>query len=1151
MSAPGRCHLDMSEARDRTGSEPDFVGRFIIFADLPMVRTDRRLRSGAGEPDSQLFFFEEQLEQASEAGPHLASAHRLQAGKAARASVRRGSRPALEATAWLRTAPVSPRRRLLDPPVQLPTDSLVRSNPVQSRTAACMLARAAFAACRCASTSTAAPCRHGVRASSRHLAAEATSPEPELPRGREGGAALDYAAPLWATEANPQWFHAARPAWTDWKRNHTAVPATHASLSRVSSTPPPSPSETRPPTGPSPSEPSRSASLPDSAAARVSTYLRTRGRRTALDGFRDEYGQLLQVAERAEMPLLQAMVLEDQELAEASHRTLKLLEMERFATNRPKDGGQVAHAVRTGSDRGRITVDLPPASTAGRRRRARSSAAHVAPADPREDRLIRPTEDAASRLVAYAAGEAFNLSVASRDWEAFSLAADFESSDDDLHIAINLLLRLSQPVPNPALDGSSPPPSSPELPLALQVLQSLLDVYPEDVVRPEPTGVQLPHSVRLQVVLLRTVLEIALREELSTVSHKALHALGELRVTHAVLADSPESAFDTAALDHVLQRGIVRLREDRQTSYAPVMRLEAWSRSSEISRLGALLRLRYKWTVRFPSDRSESVSWASARLVSDFFDECATRHRWDLAAECWRLWSKRGWSIGRRAVRLAAWLAGDSAPDTYGPGVLSASAVHPALFSRLAHETSLALEGERTAAGWTTEDKNDWVDLLCTSRGASRATRQLARRLVAHWQQVQPVASATPFVLRGSTLLNLLRTALPPYGTDYAYPRQLLAVHIATLVNPVSPYASADGHIEHFDLTTLAQAFTLAGDHASVGQIYRRALEQKHLPDSKDVGVVLADVARRFPQGALEQVARAAASGLKIDLELLQAVLKAQLEACRADPSLVGGGDSRGARQREAVTGACALAARLGFTAPRVAALRRFGEHYLAADVTSTTKPFRRDPGADMSVARAVGDLVKAARANDWRLAHRVFMRTLVRDGSGRAVAHGIREERVLTLCLDTLLKADRSKGYRADRLAIRDAIAQVLDAAVAPLARLEAGEAPTAVGNVTLIQSRAGLDLVLKAYIRTAEPEAVNALMAVLERQADLQCSEILAPSDTVKEKVVRWAVARTGRAVLLGQRSYLGTAANDILATPTIAEISESQSESRSSHA
>ena len=185
-----------------------------------------------------------------------------------------------------------------------------------------------------------------------------------------------------------------------------------------------------------------------------------------------------------------------------------------------------------------------------------------------------------------------------------------------------------------------------------------------------------------------------------------------------------------------------------------------------------------------------------------------------------------------------------------------------------------------------------------------------------------------------------------------------------------------------------------------------------------------------------------------------------------------------------------------------------------------------------MSAARAVGDLLTARRTNDWRLAHRVFTRTLIRDDFGRTVAHGIRDERVLTLCLETFLKADRSKGYRTERLAIRDAIAQVLDAAIAPLAQLDIEEeTPTPAGNVTLVRSRAGLDLVLEAHLRTTEPEAVDALVALLARQADLECEERLVPSDSMTEKVVRWAVARRGRDVVLARATFLGVAARHVL--------------------
>lgn len=1015
-----------------------------------------------------------------------------------------------------------------------------------------MLGPVRRAACRCASTSTAAPCKHGVRDYSRHANTESNRSDST----REGGAALDYAAPLWstATPGSSHWFHAARPAWTDWKRNAAPAPTTYS--------PAPIPLEspgfnetTRIQVGPATTPEKTAASsslLPDTAEARVSTYLRGRGQRTALEGFRDEYGEIFDVAERADMPLLRAMVLEDQELAGASHRGLKLLEIERFATNRPKEGGQVAHAIRTGADRSQLPASGSQSATQGRRKRSKSHDGVNSAPSSEPNRPDALPHDPASRLVAYTAGEYADLVAADQSWKAFSTIADFESSDDDLRIALDFLLRLCGPVPTsrPSTTPSPPRIPSEQLSLALQVLRRLLDVFPDDVVRPEPTGSDLPQSVRLQVVLLRTVLEIALREDFSDLSIKALHALGTLRKTHAALAALPESYQDAAVIDKVLQLGLVTMRDERQTLYTPTMRVEAWSSSAEVSQLAALVRLRYTWSRDDSWDSSELISRSSARLLSAYVDECAARHRWDLVAECWRLWCKKGWSIGRQAVPLSRWLAGASAPETYGPagGALSTPVVHPELFWGLANETVAALQSGRNGSDWTAEDKNDWVDLLCASRAASRATRQCARRSVAQWQQVQPVGSPAPFVLRGSTLLNLLRTAVPPYDKDFTYPRQLLSAHVATLVNPTSPYASANGHIEHFDLTTLAQAFTLAGDHASVGQIYRRALEQKHLPDAKDVGVVLADVARRHPHGALEQVARAAASGLRVDLELLQAVLKAQLDQLRSDGSHAAV-VARESRSREAIAQACVLATRLGLTPSHIATLRCFGEESLAADPASDVKPSRRGTDGGMSAARAVGDLLTARRTNDWRLAHRIFTRTMIRDELGRTVAHGIRDERVLTLCLETLLKADRSKGYRAERPAIRDAIAQVLDAAIAPLAQLDIEETPTPAGNVTLVRSRAGLDLVLEAHVRTTtEPEVVDALMALLERQADLECEERLAPSDATKEKVVRWAVARRGRDVVLGQATFLGMAARHVLNPEKVMELAEPNREQHS---
>ncbi|GAA5982580.1 hypothetical protein JCM10908_006705 [Rhodotorula pacifica] len=1002
-----------------------------------------------------------------------------------------------------------------------------------------MLSRAKLVACRCASTSTAAPCRHGVREFSRYATIETTRNGSEATRDG-GAAALDYAAPLWGSSAptDSQWFYAARPAWTDWKRNSPPSPATYAP-SPVSPTKPPHLDESRPSDHPAPSGLSPSSSLPDSAEVRVSAYLRSRGQRSALHEFRDEYGQVLDVAERADMPLLRAMVLEDQELAGVSHRGLKVLEIERFATNRPKEGGEVAHAVRTsaGSLQQLGHPDSPTSATTQGRRRRRSRSNVVAAPTPSPEiaplLAAQPELDAAPRLVAYSGGASEDLASLALDWRAFSDTADLETSDKDLHIALDFLLQLSHPTAHLASHSPSAslPPSTTQLQLALRVLQRLLDVFPEDVVQPEPTRVDLPQPIRLQVVLVRTLLEIALREELTDLASRALHAMAALRNIHPALADSPESSFDILAVGKVLQRSLVTLREERQTSYPPALRSDAWSSSSEISRAAALLRLRYRFSSSRQVDPAESLSRTVHQHLSSFADECASRRRWDLIAECWRLWSKRGWQVGRHALPLARWLAGASSPDMYGRGALAVPAVNPRLFSVLANEVATTLHSGRIGLDWTAEAKNDWVDLLCASRAASRATRQTARRLVTLWQQRQPVGSATPFVLRGSTLLNLLRTALPPYANEHDYPRQVLSAHVATLVNPASPYASKNGRIEHYDLTTLAQAFTLAGDHASVGQIYRRALEQRHLPDAKDVGVVLADVARRFPDGAFEQLARAAASGLKVDLELVQAVLTVRLDQLRHTASHGAAVDEK-MRLQDAISDACALAGRLGFAEHQVVALRRFGENHLAADIAASVKPSRYGTGDEMSAGRAIGDLLKASCIGDWRLAHRVFTRTLIRDELGRTVAHGICDERLLTLCLETLLKADRSKGYRAERPAIRDAIAQVLAAAVAPLAQLGGGATPIPAGNVTLIRSRAGLDLVLEAYIRTTtDPDATDAVMALVDRQSYLECAEPLLLSDATKEKVVRWAVATRGRDVLLSQVGFLGSAAREVL--------------------
>ncbi|POY74953.1 hypothetical protein BMF94_1929 [Rhodotorula taiwanensis] len=991
-----------------------------------------------------------------------------------------------------------------------------------------MLAKAKLVACRCVSTSTAGPCRHGIATTVRRVAtssksAAAAAVQRETCTEQAPVAALDYTAPLWATTAAAQqgrarWFGPARPAWADWNRTD---------LQPAPARDPPPPKVRTPPDAPlqvsSKVDEARPFALRDAAEAQLSTYLRSRGQRTALESFRDDYRDLLDAAERGDMPLLRAMVLEDQELAQVPHRGLKLLELDRFATNRSqKDGEGHMHRV--------VSARLPAPGevvTRGRRKRRAALARTSSPA-PAPEQVPPETVSPYDCLSSFLTVPVSDIAAAGEAWHSFDRATRADQSDRDLHLAIRFLFHLVQP----GRPGSKVEELQPRLQLALQVLHRLLDVFPDEVVQPEPTRTDLFQEVRLQVVLLRTAIEVARREHMYETVESALGSIDQLREVHPVLATSPESAFDITAVESEVRRGLGALRDERQTSYAPSLRAEAWKMDAEVARVARVVRYRYRWSTSVADPDQPTLAPRLDQFLNTFAAECAHRQRWDLVAEMWRLWSARGWHMDGQALSLARWFAGEMPSSTYGPGPLAKTVLQPRLFVTLAREVHADVQRGSQRVTWTAGEKNDWVDLLCASRVASRSTREMARELVSIWQRKDPVGSALPFVLRGSTLLNLLRTALPPYGTDSTYARSGLSAHVATLVNPSSPYSSPNGRIEHYDLTTLAQAFTLAGDHVSVGQIYRRALEQKQLPDAKDVTVVLADAARRYPRGAFEQVAKAAASGLGVDLELIQAVLKAQLDQLRSRSSQA----SRPVadvpeEMREAVAQACRLAQELRLSEGQTEHLRRYGEAYISAGLDAASKPGRADGPSKLSVGRIIGDLLKASQTTDWRLAHRVFVRTLVRDEAGATVAHGVRDERVLTLCLGTLLKADRAKGYRAERPEIRDALRQVLDAAVAPISRLQPGETPLPAGNVSLVSTRAGLDLVLEALIRIGLPADVDALMAALDRQAESLCEPGLQPTDAVVEKAVRWAIAHRGRAAVLADDGWLAQRAQAII--------------------
>ncbi|GAA5826805.1 hypothetical protein JCM3770_004698, partial [Rhodotorula araucariae] len=864
-----------------------------------------------------------------------------------------------------------------------------------------MLQRYGSTACRCASTSTASPCRHSP-------AAPVPSPsraysKSSLPTSQESNPSFDYTAPLWRSpppSSLNRWFSPALPGWSSWLRYHPMPP---------SPPPPPPPLPTSAPSSRHERAPAKPAAVgvDDAMVGRLSAYFASRGPRGALSQFRDEFGDYLAVAEQAHLPLVKAMVLEDASLVEVSARQRKHLRMERFATVDAQDGGEVRRLVERGVVRPAL-VDAHVERQEHLRRRKEGEAHTEVPlasrldtadvedsAEPavRADELDLPT--AVAFLRDFSAPMATHTPSPERvtlAWEVFSAHADLRDSAEDLELAVSTLHRLAD----------SPAGTSPDLPLALSVLESLLEVLPDDVVAPEPTGVDdVPQDVCLKVVLLRTAASVAVSEDYLPLATRVLESIARLRSTHPSVAVPPTADLDLELVETALEQTSTRLADERHATYRPSTAASSdASQPSLIAVSASLLRLAARWLPPHTSDTGVATLPASlAPILASFADEAAHRHCWDLLAQQWTIWYARGWNMQRWHVKLARWLAGDAPYSTYplAPGqARSTRIVRADDFARFALATCAALRAGTVGREWTLDSRSDWLELLCSSPAASPATRRAARALALAWHAAAPPASPAPFVLRGSALLALVRTALPPFARGGPRARdqaaQLVAAHLGTLVGRSSPYARADGQIAHFDLSTLAQAYGLLGDHASVAQVFRRLLDQRVLPDRKDIELVLAGAVKRTERGrALRLVESAGRLGIRIDYATLESVLRGILEevaqAQRASPggppsTPVGATASAATAARDAaLAGVLSLADTLGARPADLARLRRFARDFLAlrprasAGAGAGARAHVVAPPKHDSRAAALEQLRRARAAADARGASEAFAR--------------------------------------------------------------------------------------------------------------------------------------------------------------------------------
>ncbi|GAA5938022.1 uncharacterized protein JCM15063_005443 [Sporobolomyces koalae] len=968
-------------------------------------------------------------------------------------------------------------------------------------------------ACRCTSTSTSLPCRHAVtplRAYSRKTPPNnSAAPLPTysyLPAIPDG---VIMSSKSGHNVTSRTWFDPVQRGWRDWLIH------------------PPTSSSSKPSSYPDP--PSTSATMSESEATDLlSAYLTNRGPRSSLAQFSDEYGQLLDIATKDNMPFLKAMVLEDLEYREMSNNERNKLSLERFQKN--VKGGKARNEDEIEARGLAELVNTRPVAAEPRtRRRNLKNGEQATIEEPAVDRLnpsdVEPTLAQSLKMLEQFASSTFPASQFSASqltqvWAQFVQNADLEDSIIDFNLALNFLHRLvASPEPNSAL--------------SLNVFESLIHVLPDDLVATQPSVPNIPPDASLRIVLLRTIANAALSEDLYQVAARSLLSLENLHLS--LLREHGLEVYRQAEDAEVLYRTVEGLLEDlkaeRLTSYN-LSKLPSSSRTDQESRLNQLSEL-VKLLATWPGLEQKTREV----LLEQYVEECGQRSRWDLVATVFKHQNagEKSFELPKYHLKLARWLAGEAPFSTYASGEQHPQPEDFALFARTTHS-----QLNRTTLGdrWTSDDKFDWIDLLTTSKGATKETRSLARRIVSFWTQNRSLAnSRTPFVLRGSTLLNLIRTSLPPYApsrTHHAeFLRSLLNNLIQALVSPSSPYSntapntpSASPRLDHYDLTTLAQAYGLLRDVDSVAQVYRKLLELRLLPDQKDVAHVLGSVALSQEDAGIGLVRQAKRTGLAIGPEviktLIKGIMQSELEASRASSSLRTAAVDQSVEHvvpvwKTKVDSVIKFArTELDFGA---AEMRNLEDYVLSFVPLSSAAQLARLPTSrlesiltlarqnrTLSTRVVLGLLSKALDTRNYALATRIYLIAI--DPSSSSSSSTLPNS-VLTLTLKTLFKAHKASSG-SSKLKVLGSLQEVLDLSLEK-------------GTSMITQSQENLELCLQGLVKVGQVDAVEKFWEALEGDFDLR--------NQVKETVVRWAVGIEGRDRTSSREGIVGVWARERL--------------------
>lgn len=481
-------------------------------------------------------------------------------------------------------------------------------------------------------------------------------------------------------------------------------------------------------------------------------------------------------------------------------------------------------------------------------------------------------------------------------WTTFSSSRDYSTSAADLKLSLSFLYFLSSPL-LPSSHVEALPPKT-FLPLAFEVFQHLVDnVILETSVAATPSYPDVPGSVILQFVILRTISGVSIDEGFLDLGKEALDSLAILRKEYPSVAIGISEANDTDVLllQETIESHLTNLSVSRQTEYQPALP-PFFSSTSPRDPPHPLLQVNELIQSHLSSwlPAGKILSTRSSTLLDRFVEEAVERNRWDVISSTWEQWGESGsrgggWTMRKYRRKLAKWYCGEAPFSTYPPvenGRLlrSPRPVRIKQFGELAAGTYRALTIQKAKledlGSVSNDEKAKWIDLLCSSKASNGRTHDLARRFYTLFVKRHPRGSLTPFVLPGASLLRLIRVSTPPVSSLNNFTPAVINHFIASITSPASPYSSTieGAKIDHYDLSILAQCYALTGDLQSMAQVYRKLFQQKMLPDVVDVKTLLTSAARRNPKFSLVLLKQVDETGILMRKEWIGAMMKAVIE---------------------------------------------------------------------------------------------------------------------------------------------------------------------------------------------------------------------------------------------------------------------------------